>query len=300
MRYSLFLILICTFFLTAPLKAQLFDLQGHRGARGMYPENSIPAFIYAIDQGVTTLELDVVISADGKVVVSHEPWMNPEICLAPDGSELDKDGSAYNIYVMTYAEISRYDCGSMGNRRFPEQNRVTTNKPLLSDMISTVERYMKGNTGYEFDYNIEIKSSESGDGVFHPAPAEFSELVHDVIDQYLPWDRVVIQSFDFRVLQYWNKTYPDVRLAALVENVRSIETNLGSLGFTPHIYSPNYMLLNKKKIEELHERGIKVIPWTVNDTDKMIELKKWGVDGLITDYPNKAREVGLTLQFDKD
>jgi len=283
------------------LHAQLFDLQGHRGARGMYPENSIPAFIYAIDQGVTTLELDVVISSDGKVVVSHEPWMNPDICLAPDGSELGNEASErYNLYKMTYAEISRFDCGSKGNSRFSEQERVTTNKPLLGDVIATAERYMKGNTGFEFDYNIEIKSDERGDGVYHPSPEEFSELVYKVIDEYLPWERVVIQSFDFRVLQYWNRTYPDVRLAALVENVRSIETNLGALGFVPAIYSPNYMLLTKKAIDELHERGVKVIPWTVNDTDKMLELKRWGVDGLITDYPNRAKEIGLTLTFDKD
>ncbi len=301
MRYSLFLLLfIISILPVSESYAQLFDVQGHRGARGMYPENSLPAFIYAIDQGVTTLELDVVISADGSVVVSHEPWMNPDICLAPDGSVLKKDGKQYNLYQMTYAEISRYDCGSKGNKDYPEQNRVTTNKPLLRDVIVTAERYMKGNTGFEFDYNIEIKSDESGDGEFHPAPPGFSDLVYDVIDEYLPWERVVIQSFDIRVLQYWHKTYPDVRLALLVENLRSIDTNLGSLGFIPEIYSPAYQLLNKKNIEELHDRGVRVIPWTVNETDKMLELKNWGVDGLITDYPNRAREAGLTLEFEKD
>ena len=266
----------------------------------MYPENSIPGFIYAIDQGVTTLEMDVVISKDGKVVVSHEPWMNTDICVGPDGSELKGDDHDYNLYEMTYDEIRRYDCGSNGNSRFPEQKQISTNKPLLSEVITSAERYMKGNTGFEFEYNIEIKSNERGDGIYHPEPGEFSDIVYKVIDEYLPWERVVIQSFDFRVLQYWNKTYPDVRLAALVENVRSIETNLGALGFVPYIYSPNYMLLNKKVIEDLHERDIRVVPWTVNKTEKMLELKKWGVDGLITDYPNKAREIGLTLKFKED
>jgi glycerophosphoryl diester phosphodiesterase len=285
--------------MSGTVHAQKIDVQGHRGARGMYPENSIPAFIYAIDQVVTTLELDVVISADGKVVVSHEPWMNPTICLAADGSELTGDEKSYNLFKMTYEEISRFDCGSKENKSFPEQKKVFTQKPLLSDVIATVERYMKGNTGYEFDYNIEIKSSESGDGVFHPSLEEFSDIVYSLIDQYLPWERVVIQSFDFRVLQHWNKNYPEVRLAALIENVRSVETNLGALGFIPAIYSPYYMLLNKKVVDELHERNIKVIPWTVNDSDKMQELVKMGVDGLITDYPNRAKEIGLTLTFDK-
>jgi glycerophosphoryl diester phosphodiesterase len=301
MRYTRILILFIVSLLTvSDSYSQLFDVEGHRGARGMYPENSLPAFIFAIDQGVTTLELDVVISADGQVVVSHEPWMNPDICIAPDGSALSKDETQYNLYKMTYAEISRYDCGSKGNRNFPDQKRVTTNKPLLRDVIATAERYMKGNTGFEFDYNIEIKSTEEGDGEYHPSPGEFSELVFDVIDQYLPWERVIIQSFDIRVLQYWHKTYPEVRLALLVENLRSIDTNLGALGFIPEIYSPAYQLLNKKNIEELHERGVRVIPWTVNDIDKMLQLKDWGVDGFITDYPNRAREAGLTLEFAKD
>ncbi len=299
MRKSLSYIILFLMINAGNINAQKIDVQGHRGARGVYPENSIPAFIYAIDQGVTTLELDVVISADGKVVVSHEPWMNPNICLAPDGSELKGDEKDYNLFRMTYEQIGRYDCGSKANKSFPEQKKVFTQKPLLSEVIATAERYMKGNTGYEFDYNIEIKSSESGDGIFHPGPEEFSDIVYSLIDQYLPWERVVIQSFDFRVLQYWNKTYPHVRLAALVENMRPVETNLGALGFVPAIYSPNYMLLNKKAVEELHERDIKVIPWTVNDTDKMQDLVKMGVDGIITDYPNRAREIGLTLKFDK-
>ena len=299
MQRSLSVLFLLIMILSGTADAQKIDIQGHRGARGMYPENSIPAFIYAIDQGVTTLELDVVISADGKVVVSHEPWMNHNICLTADGSELTGDEKSYNLFKMTYEEISRFDCGSKVNKSFPDQKKVFTQKPLLSEVIATAERYMKGNTGFEFDYNIEIKSSESGDGIFHPSPEEFSDIVYSLIDQYLPWERVVIQSFDFRVLQYWNKNYPEVRLAALIENPRSVETNLGALGFIPAIYSPYYLLLNKKVVDELHERNIKVIPWTVNDTAKMQELVKMGVDGLITDYPNRAKEIGLTLKFDK-
>ena len=201
---------------------------------------------------------------------------------------------------MTYEEISRFDCGSQGNSRFPEQQKMVTRKPLLSDVIATAERYMKGNTGFEFDYNIEIKSTEDGDGIYHPSPEEFSDIVYNLIDQYLPWERVVIQSFDFRVLQYFHRQYPDVRLAALIENTRSIETNLGALGFIPEIYSPYFMLLSKKAVDELHERGLRVIPWTVNDKDKMLELQKWGVDGLITDYPNRAAEAGLTVKLKKE
>ena len=280
--------------------AQELDVQGHRGARGMMPENSIPAFIYAVDQGVTTLELDVVISGDGQVVVSHEPWMNPDICTGPDGKTLKrKSKEDLNIYQLPYEEVSKYDCGTLEYGRFPQQKKIFVNKPLLRDVIKQIERYTRSETGYAVSYNIELKSNEAGDNVFHPVPSEFSDLVYRLIDDYLPWERVIIQSFDFRVLQYWNKTYPDVQLAALVENMRSVDTNLGALGFLPAIYSPNYKLINEKTVKELHEKGIRVIPWTVNDKKDMEELAAWGVDGIITDYPNRARELGLTRKTEE-
>lgn len=280
-----------------PLMSQNLDIQGHRGARGVLPENTIPAFIFALDQGVTTLELDVVITKDKQVLVSHEPWMSAEICLDANGEELQGD-KELNIYEMTYDQVQSYNCGSKVHKRFPSQEKVEVSKPLLSDVIKASERHIKSYTQFEVDYNIEIKSSTKGDGKYHPSVQEFSDLVYDLIDQYLPMERVVIQSFDFRVLKYWHKKYPDVRLAALVENIKSIDTNLANLGFRPTIYSPAHELLSKKKIENLHSRGIKVIPWTVNDTTTMQKLVEWKVDGLITDYPNRAKAIGLTTEFD--
>ncbi len=295
-----YLFLLIFFFTPMMVHSQKTDIQGHRGARGMMPENSIPAFIYAIDQGVTTLELDVVISKDGQVVVSHEPWINEDIWVGPDGKSLNnKSKEELNIYSLTYEEIKGYDCGSAGNKRFPDQQKMYVNKPLLRDVIKQAERYTRSETGYEIRYNIELKSGEEGDNIFHPAPAEFSDIIHALIDDYLPWERVTIQSFDFRILQYWNNTYPDVQLAALVENMRSVETNLGALGFLPRIYSPNYKLISEKAVKELHEKGIQVIPWTVNEKEDMEMLVKWGVDGIITDYPNRAKELGLTRNLDK-
>lgn len=279
--------------------AQQIDIQGHRGARGMMPENTIPAFIYALDQGVTTLELDVVITKDGQVVVSHEPWMSHEICLAPDSTEFSKDKEKdYNIYQMTYEEVRQFDCGSLGNKRFEEQEKMAVYKPLLADVIKAVEWHIKSYTQYEVDYNIELKSSPKGDNNYHPAPKEFSDIVYQLIDQYLPWDRIIIQSFDFRVLRYWHDKYPAVRLAALIENMRSVEHNLESLGFEPAIYSPYYKLLSEEKIEELHQRNIKVVPWTVNNQMEMAQLMEWKVDGIITDYPNRAAEL-LSSKIEK-
>lgn len=293
---SLVCILLC---ITA--QGQQIDIQGHRGARGMMPENTIPAFIYALDQGVTTLELDVVISNDGEVVVSHEPWMSHDICLTPDSLGIspgqEKD---FNIYQMTYNEIRQFDCGSLGNKRFEEQQKMVVAKPLLSDVIKAVEWHIKSYTKYQVDYNIELKSSPKGDNQYHPSPEQFSETVYSLIDQYLPFERIVIQSFDFRILRYWKKAHPEVRLAALIENRRSVKSNLASLGFKPTIYSPYYKLLSQSKIDELHNQNIKVIPWTVNNPQEMLQLVAWGVDGIITDYPNKANELGLTRQETDD
>jgi glycerophosphoryl diester phosphodiesterase len=290
--------------MSASIQAQVyipkFDVQGHRGARGLMPENTIPAFIAALDQGVTTLELDVIISKDKKVVVSHEPWMSAEICLQPDGSEiLKKEEKRFNIYQLYYDEISRFDCGTKPVVRFPEQKKIKISKPLLSDVIVAVENHIKNSSQYEVDYNIEIKSTQQEENIFQPSVQDFSDIVYQLINQYLPLERVVIQSFDFRVLQYWNRTYPQVRLAALVENTKSVDSNLQALGFTPSIYSPYYKLLSKEQIQYLKNLKVRVIPWTVNEAGDMKRLKSWGVDGLITDYPNRANELGFTIQRSK-
>jgi glycerophosphoryl diester phosphodiesterase len=277
-----------------------FDIQGHRGARGIAPENTIPAFLKALDLGVTTVELDVVISKDKKVVVSHEPWMSSEICVDSAGNAVTAAGEKkHNIYQLTYRQISSFDCGSKGNKNYPNQVKSPASKPLLSDVIVAVENHIRNYSLYEVDYNIEIKSTPEGDKKFHPGVEEFSDLVFTVIDEYLPLHRVVIQSFDFRVLKYWKKKYPEVRLAALVENSKSIDANLEELGFKPSIYSPYYKLLNKEKVDYLHKLKIRVIPWTINEESEMLVFKGMGVDGFITDYPDRAKKYKMTLNIQR-
>lgn len=275
-----------------------FDLQGHRGARGLMPENTIPAFLEALNHGVTTLELDVVITKDGRVLVSHEPYMSHEMCLKPSGEAISSEEALkYNIYKMTYAEIRQFDCGLKPHPRFPQQKKIMTTKPLLKDVIAAAEDHIKSYTFYEVDYNIEIKSVKGEEGKYQPSVEEFSEKVFELVNQYLPWERVVIQSFDFRVLKYWHKKYPQVRLAALVENNKSIEANLKELGFAPSIYSPDFSLLKSQNtVTALKRKKIRVIPWTVNEPEDMKRLRMWGVDGIITDYPNRAAELGMGLK----
>ena len=302
MSNLLCLLVLCSFMAEAQSTVYLpkFDVQGHRGCRGLRPENTIPAFLLALDSGVTTLEMDVVITRDRQVVVSHEPWMSGLICRDPEGKEITaKDSLRHNIFRLTYAEVQSYDCGSKGNERFPEQMKMPAYKPLLKDVIVAVENHIKNHTRYEVDYNIEIKSDPRGDDIFHPKPEEFSKLVYDLLDAYLPMNRVVIQSFDFRVLKYWHTTYPTVRLAALVENKKGLDANLKSLGFTPSVYSPHYSFVTPEAVRRCRELKMRLIPWTVNDEREMLSLKGMGVDGFITDYPDRAAKYKMTLKIDR-
>ncbi|OAD43139.1 hypothetical protein LPB303_13650 [Polaribacter atrinae] len=262
-----------------------FELQGHRGARGLSPENTMQAFEKALNLGVNTIELDVVISKDNKVVVSHEPWLNDEITLDAKGKRITKkDAAAFNMYKNKYQEIKKYDVGSLGNSKFPEQEKVAAYKPLLSEVIAFAETK---NT--EILYNIEIKSTPTDEkNGFQPAVAEFSDLVIAQLKKAkLPVERIVIQSFDPRILEYIHKTYPEFILAFLTYQ-NDFKTNMKMLSFVPEIYSPYFVLLNKEEVSSIQKNDMRVIPWTVNKKEDMINLLNMGVDGLITDYPNIA------------
>ena len=295
-------LLTLPFLITTLASAQIylpkFDVQGHRGCRGLKPENSLPAFLTALDSGVTTLEMDVTITKDNQIIVSHEPWMSAAICLPPTGKAITiKEEKKFNIFQMTYEEVKQWDCGSRGNERFPEQTKINVYKPLLSEVIVAVEKHIKNFSKYEVDYNIEIKTTPEGDGKFHPKPDEFSDLVYNLLDQFLPMERVIIQSFDIRVLKYWHIKYPDIRLAVLIENKKTVDQNISELGFSPFIYSPDYKLLTKEVVKYCRELNMRVIPWTVNDPTEMKVLKGMGVSGFITDYPDRAAKLKMTLNL---
>jgi len=266
-----------------------FDKQGHRGCRGLMPENTIPAMIKALDLGVTTLEMDVVITKDKKPVLSHDQWFAQEITTKPDGSYMgEREEKKFNIYWMTYEDVKTFDVGMKPHPRFEQQQKMKVVKPLLPDVIDSAEAHSKA-TGRPLPYyNIETKSNPEFDGVFNPKPEEFVDILMKTIKEKGIEERVIIQSFDFRTLQYLHQHFPGIRTAMLIEDFdkRSLEDQLEALGFTPTIYSPAYELVNKKLLKKCHDRDIKVIPWTVNDKPTIAKLKQMGVDGIITDYPN--------------
>lgn len=270
-----------------------FDKQGHRGCRGLMPENTIPAMINAIGLGVTTLEMDVCISKDKKVFLSHEPFLNHEITTLPNGGFIpEKNERLFNMYKMSYDSIIKYDVGMMPHPRFPKQQKIKAVKPLLSEVFEAVKEYMVTVKRPFPDYNIEIKSLPEGDNIYHPKPAEFVDLVMKVIKENQMEDHVTIQSFDFRSLQYLHKHYPKIKTVMLIEadNKSSFRKQIKDIGFTPTIYSPEFTLVTPELIKECHDLNMKIIPWTVNDKKKIDELKKMGVDGIITDYPDLFNE----------
>ncbi|HEV7783064.1 MAG TPA: glycerophosphodiester phosphodiesterase [Chitinophagaceae bacterium] len=270
-----------------------FDKQGHRGCRGLMPENTVPAMLYALGMGVTTLEMDVVITRDKKVILSHDQWFGQEITTKPDGSYMrDLEERKFNIYWMTYEQTKTFDVGMKPHPRFPRQQKMKVTKPLLSDVIDSVNKSMITMRRPFPYYNIETKSNPAFDGVFQPKPEEFVELLMAVIREKHIEEQVIIQSFDFRTLQYLHEHYPAIKTAMLIEDFdkRTLEEQLKALGFTPTIYSPAYQLVTETLLKKCHDQNIKVIPWTVNEKEKITELKKLGVDGIITDYPDLFNE----------
>ena len=265
------------------------DKQGHRGCRGLMPENTIPAFIKAVDLGVNTLEMDLVITNDNKVLVSHEPFFNHEITTLPNGEwVLESNEKELNIYKMPYSEVKKYDVGLKTHPRFPNQFKMKVHKPLLSEVIDSVEIYAKKNRKSPLYYNIETKTTSKTDGIFHPEPKEFVDLIMNVIFGKKIEDRVIIQSFDIRTLHYLHQKYPEIKTALLVEDFDKKEflKQIEDLGFVPTIYSPAQNLVTPQLVKACKSKGIKLIPWTVNELKGIDKLEKMGVDGIISDYPN--------------
>ena len=266
-----------------------FDTQGHRGCRGLMPENTIPAMINALDLGVTTLEMDAVITKDNKVVMSHEPFFNHEITSKPDGSYVtEPEEKSLNIFLMTYDEVKKYDVGIKPHPRFPKQKKMNVVKPLLSDLLDSVQNYVAIHKRPLPYFNIETKATPATDNVYHPEPAKFVETLMSVIKEKRIQERVIIQSFDLRTLQYLHDKYPSVKTAMLIEDYdkRGLKDQLKALGFLPTIYSPEYSLVTEDLVKSCHGQKIKVIPWTVNDKVTIDKLKALGVDGIISDYPD--------------
>jgi glycerophosphoryl diester phosphodiesterase len=268
------------------------EIHAHRGARSFFPENTISAFLKAVELGVEAIELDLCISGDNQVVVSHDPYMQAGLCTAPDGRVLTKsDEKRYLLYAMKYADIVRFGCGQP-SVEFPGQQKISAVKPLLADVFRLVERHSKElRKESGVIYNLEVKSRMDGDGVRHPAPGEYAALVAAVIEQSGVAPRTRVQSFDARIIEEVRMLLPSVALGLLVGMGQDPEIELGRLDFTPDYLNPYFPMVDGSLVKKLHDRGIGIVPWTVNSPETMKILAAMGVDGIITDCPERAVEV---------
>lgn len=264
-----------------------FDSQGHRGARGLLPENTVPAALEALKFGMRTIELDLAVSAEKELVVSHEPYFKVKIC--------DLASTPYSestpLMSLTYAEIAAVDCGSKGNADYPYQVKQALSKPTLAALVEASEAYAKTHELAPPHYNIEIKSGPELDGKYTPGIEEFAFLVLAEVQRLGILDRSTIQSFDMRALEEVYRLEPNIGIGALSELPMSVDQLSEELSFKPTVYSPHHLGLTPASIDSFHDASIKVVPWTVNDTSRMHTLIGWGVDGLITDYPDRLRVV---------
>ena len=297
----------------AAIGASAFDLEGHRGARGLAPENTLAAFKRALAIGVTTIETDLAVTRDDVLVISHDPFLNPDLVRGPDDRWLTQKGPA--IRTLTLSELKRYDIGRLNPSsryaaQFPTQQSADGERfPTLPELIELVKA-----NGNRVRLNIETKITPL-DPDQTVDPVTFARLVVDAICASGMSDRVTVQSFDWRTLVEVKKRAPEIPTACLTietensDNVKPVgdaaspwtagldlrryDNSVPRLAHAAGcaIWSPLARNAPATRIAESRALGMKVLPWTVNDPTEMARLIDAGVDGIITDYPDRLRRV---------
>jgi glycerophosphoryl diester phosphodiesterase len=275
-----------------------FTIQGHRGARGYLPENTIESCCRAVELGADGLEIDVCVSADKQIIVSHEPFMSRLICAFPDGKAVNTEGGVL-LRNMTVSEIQQFDCGSRGNAQFSTQKPIKCFKPTLYELISGVHTFCEAKKLPKPFWNIEVKSHPKWYGRLVPTPTIFCKLLKDPLSHafslmershhILPENSFYVSSFDPFFLRALRREMPKIPLAFLTERRETFSDSCRKLGFLPEIYSPFYKNITSSMVENVHKNGVKLMTWTVNEKKDVERLKHWGVDGIITDFPDLLR-----------
>lgn len=244
-------------------------VHGHRGARAMRPENTIPAFQYAIDIGVDFLEMDVAVTKDNVLVISHDPHINKVICQGPH--------TGVAIHELTLSELREYDCGALKNPHFPKQ------QPAPGTRIPTLDEVLSLGEGNGVQFNIETKSFPDHPELT-PPPDVFAKMMLDVIRKHKMESRSIVQSFDFRTLRAMKQLAPGIRLAALWEGGRRPFVEIAQEAMAG-IISPEFGLVTPEQVKAAHAAGFEVVPWTADTPEAWQKLIDAGVDAIITDDP---------------
>lgn len=265
------------------------EVHGHRGCRGLLPENTIPAFLHALRLGVDVLELDVVISQDQQVVVSHEPWLAAHLGPGPTGEPIDpQQEQAYNLYQMPYATIRRCVVGEQPNLAFPQQQQLVSYRPLLREVLAATEAACLSAGRPPVGYSVELKSSPAGDSFYHPQPLQFVELVLAELAAAGVLSRTTLLSFDRRILQAARQLLPVLPVCLLSEEPTPANLLFERLGFVPDTFGPDFRLLSLSVVQGLatHYPHLRLVPWTVNSLPDLRQAIAWQVAGITTDYPD--------------
>lgn len=306
-------IALASLLMAATPSVQAFDLQAHRGGRGLRPENTLASFENALRIGVTTLELDIAITADGVPVISHDPALNPAFTRDAGGAWIKERGPL--IKTLSLAQLQTYDVGRLDPqhpyaRGFPEQQaRDGERIPTLASLFARVNAL--GAKDIHFDIETKINPHRPADTL---APEAFVDALLAVIREHAMTRRVMVQSFDWRTLELLHRLEPGLRTTYLSSESPNFNTVTDSSWTAGHalaefegsvprmvrasagdapgvIWAPNFNGLNARSVQDAQRLGLRVMPWTVNQKSQMERLIEWGVDGIITDYPDRLREV---------
>ena len=258
---------------------------GHRGCRGVMPENTIEGFREAMKRGVDGIEWDVVVNNQGQLVISHEPYFHKDFCFNSQGDPIE-DETRYNIYRMSQMQIKGFDCGTKFHKGFPEQQKIKTSKPLLKEVINMVPEIRSKRIFFE------IKSDEPKYGISQPFPEDYASLILNEVSRY-KLRSICYMSFDKNILEELHKLNPKLNLVYLSEK-KGIKKSLKELSFKPNSVGLYYRTINKRTVNILRDLDIGIYAWTVNQIEDGHKMMSFAIDGIITDYPRRIIEARST------
>ena len=274
LRFKLYSGILFSILTSSPIMGQSeYKIFGHRGCRGIYPENTIEGFKKAIELGVDGIELDVVVNKNQELVISHESYIDTNYCLT---NKIDTE--SLNIYKMNISEIQDIDCGSKFVKEFPNQLKVKEKKP-------TYKEFKKELIDYQGDILFEIKCDNDLVNEYFPNYEKYAKIIFDETRYSRHFDKIHFMSFDYRILNELFKIMPDSKYIYLSSN-KEFEKEMKLLNFEPFGVGIDFNIINQKTIDLVHEKKQIIYGWTINDEENSKSLTSMGLDGVITDYPN--------------
>ena len=274
LRFKLYSGILFSILTSSPIMGQSeYKIFGHRGCRGVYPENTIEGFKKAIEFGVDGIELDVVVNKNQELVISHESYIDTSYCLT---NKIDNE--SLNIYKMNISEIQDIDCGSKFVKEFPNQLKVKEKKP-------TYKEFKKELIDYQGDILFEIKCDYDLVNEYFPDYEKYAKIIFEETRFSRHFDNIYFMSFDYRILNELFKIMPNSKYIYLSSN-KEFEKQMKLLNFEPFGVGIDFNIISQKIIDLVHKKKQVIYGWTINDEENSKSLTSMGLDGVITDYPN--------------